>query len=378
MSQAKLVSWFGENGDPLLPENLGVEVKPFLRAFDDYQTYDAICWQSINRQLPFDKIFFNDLGNPFLIAEGANELKAILVERFTPWYDAWADQYSDYLKEIIDHFLSLGEKWKFPPVDFAQSVPYSIQISEDEPEADTAVITWLYQDTQELNKQRITVNSYAETPFNWQFNIRDFHPVCPYSIVVSGGNGYLKGLIEREINNQASYLLYASISDFIQFVTNNFNRRTANNPDVKDPFRRDELFVFDFVAEGSSSFEFEDVFSYPTEDSKKVIYDNEYHSDSSRVYPVENTVATAALVSTELMRFIPDLESHLAEWRIPSSELDIRLFDSFHGRCGFLPVSNEASLKLDAFTGERIFDDNGLSGRISNRARISRDYFGLV
>ncbi|MFP4693823.1 MAG: hypothetical protein ACLFM2_08180 [Halothece sp.] len=255
----KAVPWFGEDGDPLLPENRGVEVKPLLRLFDPYQTYDLLTFSSINFQLPIGKVRIDDSGesgtvaDPFslagsdqygLLAEG---YYGLLVERFTPDNAPFADRYIDRLKEICDHLLDQAVKWDFNPRPLNdQPIPKTISIQDRAGETDTATVTFFYSDDDCLSKRVITLNSFEGEFFSWALRLDEPPTIAVYSMVITSSTGYLENLINNAINSQVPYLLFSNFDDFIQYFKEEINFDKAIKDNLDDPFNL-EIFIKEYI-----------------------------------------------------------------------------------------------------------------------------------
>jgi hypothetical protein len=260
------VAWF-KGVDPFLPYLQNI--KPFLYAWDEYQTYDALwagCFPleqykwfywSLNYHLPLPNIEDTLLGERWVLPLNKPDSRLILIERFTPWDYPWAEGYSTELFKLLkrisfdiipyqgggtipyffiptyysipfeiykDYDRSKLLVSQFLP-SFVYTYPQKFTFSFSLEKAQTIVLTWLEMTTvglytgyarEVLKRYKIFKLDSGKRTITLRFNLL----FCAGSLVVSGTGEVQK--IERAIEIKEPGVLYKNLFLILKDIEDEF------------------------------------------------------------------------------------------------------------------------------------------------------------
>lgn len=263
--------WFKNKVDPLLPQPQNI--KPFLYAWDDYQTYDVLWF------IPVDWFFYETFFGAvytYLPVPNFRWIKRYpppggvqvshfedfvipvnrpfgftLFDRFTPWNYAWAEGYSTklfyFIKQYCFPFFGIWadsiqpnfvvpnfDSRKSPRFKYAPNLshPQSLSLTIKIEEAQTIVLTWL----EHQHHGSFLGESYCETTKKYRsFNLQkgentiklgfsDFFCAC--SMVVLGEKDVAE--IEKEIDKINQGILYKNLDKLLEEIENYFTYAYKN------------------------------------------------------------------------------------------------------------------------------------------------------
>lgn len=219
------VPWF-PGGDPLLPENRGLEVKVLHRYIGDiYQTYDvlyALQWGRGPTNALWPLKGFGVIVPAFQFISNINSQiafgKWMVYERFTPWLDAWADGYLAWILEIhafyqgrysttsaaAEAYIEEGIPNYDPEsgdLDFTEDINDSKEDKVLKLQRKDLSITYLVTDSDlSVTKVRAVMDS------DFKISIGQ-GPILIHSVVVNGPPE-IKELVETRLNSLSEYLLW--------------------------------------------------------------------------------------------------------------------------------------------------------------------------
>lgn len=379
------VPWFPD-GDPLLPENQGNPIKPLLRAFDPYQKYDAILWQSTNRQRPQGQIYYSGggtLADPLELISceifNGLTLEAILIERATADPAPWADQYVERIKDICDHFLSLAVDWIFPPLFF--EIPKKITITPKSP----TWLAWIEKDKDGSNFKRFLE---VGTPTTIQLD----GDILPCSVVISGEG---EKEVKEQIWEQCAFLLFDNIDYFVASIQAWFVKGRALNSNQPDPFNREQYSDI-YVRWDRRRVQIINEWDYEVDwvnsDDWQIRKKLEVFADQKTTVPLSldyiGQSGAGAILSAALKSYVNQLPSALASAGVGDPDQYIREYFTtslvcqvFSGsRNSYLNIytpigTNSASVPTDLWFGFARSDNQGVLQPVSNMGAINADNF---
>ncbi|MGL5875767.1 MAG: hypothetical protein ACRC2R_25965 [Xenococcaceae cyanobacterium] len=252
--------WFDNKVDPLLPYEQNI--KPFLYAWDDYQTYDVLWY--IPSNLRIYQPFYHSLREYLpLSTEQSLTLSVsddnpcvVFFDRFTPWNYAWAEGYSTKMFELIKKhcfpFFSGFNSVIFEPkieitfpidkfdVQFdylhkLKKTQYKLSFSCTLSQPQSVVITWL--EFQIYGRGSETIKRYQlfqlkEGKNDVVLKFKEY--VCACSLVVSGGEEV--DLVEQAIEKSDKGILYKNLDKLIEEIDDYFEYIKKEVPIGTIPF----------------------------------------------------------------------------------------------------------------------------------------------
>lgn len=230
--------WFNNNIDPTIRGN----PNPAVYRYDEYETYDVIKAEKISRWLDFT---FDEHFIAYYL-----RYPDCLIERFTPWDFAWAEEYSEKAYIFIKNFtgtdyydnnhITLRD---FVNRDFSldfgsESTDINFDVFNVEAELDlivpssynqeTLCITWLerdkrvkyweYEPNEFIKRYQLITTTSQTTQIKMKFGALLY---C--SVVISSQNSMLAGSVEQQLNNFSAGYLYENLDQLFDYVTNAVN-----------------------------------------------------------------------------------------------------------------------------------------------------------